>query len=568
MIGSSSETLKIVIKARDEASKTIKSVSDKAKKVAGDLRGVGAGMTVMGAGITAVMGKSVKAYQEQEIAEKRLEAIAKKVTGATDEEIEGFKKQARELQKVGVMGDEVVISGQSQLASFTKSASVVTELTDDLADLAVGTYGVNVSQEQSIQTANLMGKALSGQLGALTRTGVLVNDELKVAFEACNTEEERSVVLSQIIQDNYGGLNEEMRKTSAGGMQDVINSLGDIAEDIGEQLIPILTDLMEQIKPIIENTMKWMKENEELTKKIVIGVAIIGALMLVLGPLLIILPGIISAVGLLMGAFALILSPIGLVVIAIGLAILIGKKLIDNWDVFKASLIFIWDAIKTKASEIFESIKKIIIDTADKVIEAWSSLPENLGYLLGLIGRYIWEKWDEIRNFFREILPEIINGIVEWFRELPGKILEKLQSLLDTVRTKMAEIPGIVIDAVKGVKDKITQPFRDAADWVRNFKLPSIKMPDIRGGLSGWSSRIQSGFSSAFNNPFNDFISRPGSAPVAFSSDDTIIGVKNPAALGAGGVVINVNGGNYLDRNAAEKFAEYLGEKFRRELRH
>ena len=373
MLGGDS-SLKIIINAKDNASKAIRGVGAQAKKTADNMKGYGAGLTVMGAGITAVMGKSVKAYQAQEFAEKRLEAISKKVTGSTEAEIEAFKKLATELQSVGVVGDEVLIMGQSQLASFTKSSEVVTELSDDLADLAVGQYGVNVSQEQAIQTANLMGKALSGQLGALTRTGILVSEELKVAFEECNTEEERAIVLSQIIQDNYGGLNEEMRKTSAGGMQDVINSFGDMQEEIGEKLIPILMGLMEKIKPIIENTMKWMEENEELTGKIIIVVAAIGGLMLVLGPLLLILPGLISAVTLLMGAFGLILSPIGLVVLAIGAAIIIGKQLIDNWEVVKESLKIIWEAIKTEADTTFEAIKTVIMKWIDPIIEAINNL--------------------------------------------------------------------------------------------------------------------------------------------------------------------------------------------------
>jgi hypothetical protein len=37
-------------------------------------------------------------------------------------------------------------------------------LTKDMADLAVATYGVEVSQEQAIQTSNMLGRALQGQL--------------------------------------------------------------------------------------------------------------------------------------------------------------------------------------------------------------------------------------------------------------------------------------------------------------------------------------------------------------------------------------------------------------------
>lgn len=545
MIGSSSETLKIVVKAKDEASRTIKKVSDKAKKAAKDLRGVGVGMTAAGVGMMAVVGKSIKAAQEQEKSEKRLEHLVKQTTGGSKEQVQALKDQATALQKIGVVGDEVTMSGQSQLATFALQTETIEELTPALLDMAVSVKGVNVTQEDMMTISNLLGKVMTGQVGALSRYGVSLTDTQKELLKSGN-EMEKAAVLAEVLKGNFGGLNEATRETSEGGMKALQNSIGDMYELIGNALIPILGDIVKKIQPVVENIMNWISENEELTKKIVIGVAALGALMLVLGPLLIILPGIISAVGLLMGAFGLILSPIGLVVLAIIAVIAIGKKLIDNWDVFKASLLFIWDTIKTGISEKIEGLKK----SFEIIFEA--------------IKDTIITKFDEIKNFFTETLPKIISGIVEWFGGLPGKVLEKLQSLLETIKTKIGEIPDIIMEEVKGVKDKITQPFKDAGDWVKNFKLPSIKMPDIGGGLS----KLGSGIQSRFGSPFNDFISRPGSAPVAFSPDDTIIGVKNPAALGAGGIIINVNGGNYLDRSAADKFAEILGEKLRREIRY
>jgi hypothetical protein len=175
--------LETIVKGAENATKSLSNISksitlntDAAKKFT-------AGMAVAATAMVYFGKKAIEAYQKQESAEKRLVQIATQVTGATENQIQGYKDLAREMQKTGVMGDEVIISGQSQLASFTKSADVVTLLSKSMADLSVAQYGVNVSQDQAIQSANMLGKAMTGQLGAMTRAGVLVSAEYKKAFE-------------------------------------------------------------------------------------------------------------------------------------------------------------------------------------------------------------------------------------------------------------------------------------------------------------------------------------------------------------------------------------------------
>lgn len=218
MNGVQNNLLQIVFSLNDKASakfkESAKKITSSSEKVANKLKSIGQVGTVAFGTLSVAIGGAISTYQDQEKAEKRLEQIATQVTGATKEQIQEFKNLASATQQLGVVGDEVLIAGQSQIASFTKSSEVVKELTDDLADLAVATYGTNVSQEQSIQTANLLGKALQGNLGALTKTGILVSEDFKQAFESANNEQERAVILSQIIQDNYGGVNKAMRATS------------------------------------------------------------------------------------------------------------------------------------------------------------------------------------------------------------------------------------------------------------------------------------------------------------------------------------------------------------------
>jgi hypothetical protein len=354
--------LSILLTLKDQASKELAGFEGKLESLQPTFKKMAVAGTAAFAAVTGVVVTTTKAFQEQERAEARLSQIAKQVTGSTNEEIKAFKTLASELQKVGVVGDEVLIAGQSQIASFAKSSETVSILTKDIADLAVAQYGVNVSQEQAIQTANLLGKALQGQLGALTRTGVLVSEDFKTAFEEANTEIERAAVISQIVQDNYGGLNEAMRQTSEGGAQALKNSFGDMQEVIGGALIPVLNDLVKKITPVIDRIAKWVEANPELTRNILLGVGALGGLVAVLGTLGLILLPLIATLKVVGVVILALTSPIGLVVAAIvGLGIA-AYALWKNWDE-------VWGFIKKASLAAYEWIKSKTIDPLVKAFE-------------------------------------------------------------------------------------------------------------------------------------------------------------------------------------------------------
>lgn len=81
-------------------------------------------------------------------------------------------------------------------------------------------------------------------------------------------------------------------------------------------------------------------------------------------------------------------------------------------------------------------------------------------------------------------------------------------------------------------------------------------------GRPGTSVRTSSGQVIHGGTPghsFNDFISRPGQPAESFSSQDTIIGVKNPGQLGGDtNVTININGYNQNPRNLAIEIKRQL----------
>ncbi|HET6457091.1 MAG TPA: hypothetical protein VFI02_22050 [Armatimonadota bacterium] len=218
------------------------------RKAARGMAVMGGGMlrTALGAaaayvGITQLVSgyKSVTgAANEQIRAETRLNTLMGNVKGTTLDDIKAVKQQAAALQKVTTVGDEVTIAGASQLASFQLQAKTIQALLPSIKDLEVATYGVNVSQEQSIQTANLIGKVMGGNVGALTRVGVAFTKQQAKILKT-GTEAEKTATLIKVLGQNYGGLAQASAGDPGGVVQMLANAWGDVKEAIGNRLMPV-----------------------------------------------------------------------------------------------------------------------------------------------------------------------------------------------------------------------------------------------------------------------------------------------------------------------------------------
>ena len=73
-------------------------------------------------------------------------------------------------------------------------------------------------------------------------------------------------------------------------------------------------------------------------------------------------------------------------------------------------------------------------------------------------------------------------------------------------------------------------------------------------------------FGGAGKQPFDDFIIRPGQAPMSFSPNDTVIGTKNGGGLGGNTVVININEGTLVGEQAAQELADIVSNRLANSL--
>lgn len=541
--------LQIVLELVDKASAQLKQVSGSFDNLANTAKKVGAGMTVAGGAITAFSGLAVKAFQEQERAEARLVQITKQTTGATEEQVAALQAQAEALQKVGVIGDEVTMVGQSQLATFALNTDAIAELTPAMLDMAVATKGVNASQEDMINIGNMIGKVMQGQVGALSRVGVTFS-EAQAEILKTGDEMEKAAVLSEILEQNFGGLNEATRATSEGGMKALQNDLGDLMETIGEVIANALIPIVEFLTPVVEQLQSWADENPRLFQTIVVIVAALGALMLVLGPILIILPSLIAGFSAAATVIGLLFSPITLIVLAIGGLIAAIVLLIRNWDAVKAHAQEVWQSM---ADHIYNKIQKIKGD-----IEAWW---ENVKakFNEGLETLKSW--WEAAWQFMADhvgiimgILFAVATGgmslIIGWFIDNREKIVGALASVWDNVKER-------AIGAFNGIKSAIQSTMSFIISKVNKFiggvnKVLS-KVPGLDLTLPTIPQLAEGGI-----------VTKPTLAMIGEGGQSEAVVPLSKAGqmgFGGGGTTININWSGAVDERSAEMVASMIARK-------
>ena len=182
--------------------------------------------------VTGVAQTYIDANKIQVEAETKLMTVMKQRMNATDDEIQSVKDLASAQQALGVIGDEVQLSGVQQLSTFLSQKDSIDKLLPAMNNLLAQQHGLNVTAGDAVNVGNLMGKVMQGQVSALTRVGITFTEAQEQVLKF-GTESERAAMLAQVITDNVGEMNQALAQTDAGKAKQELNDLGDQGERIG-----------------------------------------------------------------------------------------------------------------------------------------------------------------------------------------------------------------------------------------------------------------------------------------------------------------------------------------------
>lgn len=174
----------------------------------------------------------------------------------------------------------------------------------------------------------------------------------------------------------------------------------------------------------------------------------------------------------------------------------------DSWGVAIAEAILGEDAIAV-AAELFRE------KGGQAFSDAW-----NWG--LESVKTTISNKWNEITTFFSEKVPEVINGIVDWFKGLPNKIGEAIgfvigklfawkDNVCKWVSEKVPEIINSVVSWFRDLPNKIKQKLDEFKNTIMQWKDNAIKwfneeLPKILNNIVDWFKSLPNSLVTAGKN--------------------------------------------------------------------
>lgn len=441
-------------------------------KISGAMKGIA---TAVGVGFSVAkiieFGKaSLTAYNYQKEQETKLETIMKQRMKSTDAGIQSIKNYTAELQKSGVVGDEVQMAGAQQVATYLKSEKALKTLIPAMNNLGVQQHGVSVTGEQMNSIGNMFGKVMNGQTSALKRAGISFTEAQEKVLKY-GTEEEKASMLAKVVEENIGDMNKVMAQTDAGKIQQAKNAFGDLQEAVGARIAPAIGNLAEKIRdfsdymtnnvlPAVDKFGAFLKENEGTIK--LVGSAIAGVVV-ALGTLSIIMTvvgwvqsiitfmgvfgGVLGTVKVALMAFWAVLSanPIGIIITLIGALVGVLIYLYKNNETVRNAINKAWDTIKGKVSGAITIISNLIKVLAGKIYITWMTIKASTA-----------KAWNGIKT-----------AVSTAFNAVKGVVSKVVNNVKSTVTGAWNTVKSKTSSAWNAIKTAITKPFETAKNTIQ-----------------------------------------------------------------------------------------------------
>ena len=179
---------------------------------------------------------SVKAAVEDEQSQKQLAIALKNTTNATDAQIKSTEDYITKQQLAFGVADTKLRPALANLARATGDVGKAQQLTNLAMDIAAATG-------KDLETVSLtLSKAYNGNIGALTKLGIPLDDAIKKSGDF-------NLVQGELVK-LFGGAAKANTETYAGQLAIVTERIGELKEGIGVGLLPVLGRLLENVNMV------------------------------------------------------------------------------------------------------------------------------------------------------------------------------------------------------------------------------------------------------------------------------------------------------------------------------
>ena len=175
-------------------------------------------------------------------------------------------QKAAGIQGRGMFGDEAMIAGAAELATYFSDTEAILSMMDTLTNYAAGmSNGQAVDASAMVDYATNLGKIMSGSFDAMKDRGFEFTEAQKAIIEGTATEQQiiaglgaeylslssdmqAAAVIQSVINEGWSGMYEAMSNTPTGLITQLNNALGDVQENVGAGIYPAVLDLVQTVQ--------------------------------------------------------------------------------------------------------------------------------------------------------------------------------------------------------------------------------------------------------------------------------------------------------------------------------
>jgi signal transduction histidine kinase len=337
------------------------------------------------------------------------------------------------------------------------SASMSTSLTALAADMA---SFYNVSTE--VAQTSLQG-IFTGETEALKKFGIVMTQTNLEEFAKQNgkvydqmSEGEKVMTRYAYVMDATKDAQGDFARTSDGAANSFRvfqESLKELGAAFGEEILPIIT-------PIIRAITAFIQKIAELPAPIRKVIVVLGLLVAAIGPVLLIVGAFMSAIGaiitqapIIAAAFATIIPVVkGLAASFIELTIAAAPWILLGAAIGAVAYLIVhnWDSISEAASNMAKSVKA-----------AFEELKRELNNVRQSVG----DRINDIVDYFKELPSKIVAAI----KEAAARIKEEFQNMIANAKQSGKHFVDGFVDGIKQRLEKVAEVAKKIANTIKDF---------------------------------------------------------------------------------------------------
>lgn len=179
--------------------------------------------------------------------------------GYTREAFDSMKAMAADMQQATIYGDEAFLAGAAELATYVSDEKALKQIMSVLPNFATGmTGGAELDASGMTDIATQLGKVFNGAYDGIAKKGFVVTDQQKEIIEK-GSDMEKALVISDIVNESWESLAENMANTPQGSVIQLKNAWGDVKEVIGNELYPTVQTLVNTMRGNLPQTQTLLK---------------------------------------------------------------------------------------------------------------------------------------------------------------------------------------------------------------------------------------------------------------------------------------------------------------------